>query len=170
MIIQRLASPILGLALMAGPLTLSGGVIAGETGAPLDFELSDRQAFIRLSAMPPAVTVINFWRSDCPPCLREMPLLAERARQGKARVITVALQRPHETAAAPAAILNALGPPLNALEGPSDPRGILSRFGDPAGALPYTVVLDAQRRTCARHIGEVASDWLDAAIQRCALI
>lgn len=44
--------------------------------APLDFELADARGFVRLSSLPPQTTLINFWRADCPPCLREMPLLA----------------------------------------------------------------------------------------------
>ena len=70
-------------------------------------------------------------------------------------------------AAAPAAIQAALQPPLLSLHGPGDARGLLARFGNPAGALPYTVVLDAQHRTCARQTGEVTADWLNAAIHRC---
>lgn len=111
--------------------------------------------------------MVNFWRSDCPPCVREMPLLADTARQGKSQVVAIALQRPYETANAPGGVLAALQAPLQLLHGPSEPRGLLARFGNPAGALPYTVVLDAQHRTCARQTGEVTADWLNAAIHRC---
>ena len=98
----------------------------------LDFELSDGREFIRLSNLPPGLTVLNFWRADCPPCVREMPLLAEFAREGKARVITVALQRPAETLAAPPVVVAALNQPVIALYGPSEPRGLLARFGKAA--------------------------------------
>ena len=165
---QRFASQFLGLALAAVSLALTGaaGATDGDSQA-LDFELSDGHAFVRLAELPKQVTVVNFWRSDCPPCVREMPLLAGTARQGKSQVVAIALQRPHETAAAPAAVQAALQPPLQALQGPNEPRGLLARFGNPRGALPYTVVLDAQRRACARQIGEVTPDWLAAAIHRC---
>lgn len=136
--------------------------------APLDFELSDGRRFVRLSELPPRVTVVNFWRSDCPPCLREMPLIGRFARRGKARVIAVAVQKPVETLAAPEAVLEALLPPVLALNGPNEPRGLLARFGNPIGALPYTVVLDANRIPCARHAGEIHAAWLDRAVQACA--
>ena len=168
MTIYRSASLFIGLALLAGPFCLPAAAHAAEAGsAALDFELSDGRAFVRLADLPKRVTVVNFWRSDCPPCVREMPLLADTARQGKSQVVAIALQRPHETAAAPAAVQAALQPPLQALQGPNEPRGLLARFGNPRGALPYTVVLDAQRRACARQIGEVTPDWLAAAIHRC---
>ena len=48
----------------------------GHAGVPpaLDFELSDGARFVRLAALPERPTVVNFWRADCPPCLRELPL------------------------------------------------------------------------------------------------
>ena len=135
--------------------------------APLDFELADARTFVRLSSLPAQTTLINFWRADCPPCLREMPALAELARSGKARVITVALQRPAETAAAPDAILGALQPPVVVLHGPVEARGLLARFGNRSGALPHTVVLDPQRRRCAGRTGEIDRPWLHDRLQEC---
>lgn len=160
------ARPVLAssLALAAG-LFASGAGRAGDAG--LDFELSDGRRFVRLSELPARTTVVNFWLSDCPPCRREMPALAATARRGSARVVAVALQRPAETQAAPDELRAALEPPLLSLHGPSEPRGLLARFGDPALALPHTVVLDARRRPCARRSGEIDAAWLDAAIARC---
>ena len=135
--------------------------------APLDFELADARTFVRLSSLPAQTTLINFWRADCPPCLREMPLLADLARSGHVRVVTVALQRPSETSAAPTVITDALRPPLVSLHGPSEPRGLLSRFGNPQGALPHTVILDASRRPCARLTGEVTAAWLAQTLAHC---
>lgn len=134
---------------------------------PLDFELSNGQQFVKLSSLPSMPTVVNFWRADCPPCVREMPELAALARSGKARVITVALQRPSETAAAPAEIQAALQPPLLSLHGPGEPRGLLARFGNRAGALPHTVILDTGRRACTQRTGEINRHWLAASLASC---
>ena len=138
------------------------------TKAALDFELSDGHRFVTLASLPAQPTVINFWRADCPPCVREMPELAALAREGQVRVITVALQRPTETAAAPAAIQAALQPPLLSLHGPGEPRGLLARFGNRAGALPHTVILDTGRRACAQHTGEINRRWLAEALANCS--
>lgn len=138
-----------------------------EAKNALDFELSDGRQFVQLSRLPAQTTVINFWRSDCPPCLREMPVLAELAKSRQARVVTVALQKAGETLNAPEFIQAALQPPLLPLNGPSEPRGLLARFGNPAGVLPHTVVLDAQRHPCAQRSGEITPDWLKTAIARC---
>ncbi|WP_415034787.1 TlpA family protein disulfide reductase [Azonexus sp.] len=154
-------------AALALALALSLPGYAGVSPA-LDFELSDGQRFIRLATLPERPTVVNFWRADCPPCLRELPLLAAFANQGTARVITIALQRPNETANAPEHVLNALRPPLLALHGPSEPRGLLARFGNRSGALPHTVILDTQRRRCAQHSGEINAHWLQQQLALCA--
>lgn len=140
---------------------------AEATPSTLDFELSDGRRFVTLSSLPGMPTVVNFWRADCPPCLREMPELAALARSGKARVLTIALQAPAATAAAPSIVQAALLPPLINLHGPREPRGLLARFGNPSGALPYTVVLDGARRPCARQAGEINGDWLSAKLAAC---
>ncbi len=158
----------IGLALLAGLLGCLA-VDARETAkTPLDFELTDGREFVVLSQLPPRLTMVNFWRADCPPCVREMPLLAAAARTGALRVVAVALQRPAETLAAPASVSQSLSPPLLSLHGPAEPRGLLARFGNPHGVLPHTVLLDRQRRPCATHSGEIDAAWLEAALSRCA--
>ncbi len=141
---------------------------AGTAGAaPLDFELAAHDAFVRLSDLPPKTTVVNFWRSDCPACVSEMPRLAGLAQDGTTRVIAVAVQRPAETLDAPPAVRAALHPPVLSLYAPSEPHGLLARFGDPKQALPHTVVLTAAREICTTRTGEVDHAWLEAALTRC---
>lgn len=156
------------LALWAGLLASAAVNAENQAKTELDFELSDGRQFIQLSRLPAQTTVVNFWRADCPPCLREMPALAALARSGKVRVITIALQKPAETLSAPSAIQAALTPPMHVLHGPSEPRGLLARFGNRVGALPHTLVLDKQRRPCTQRTGEITADWLDEAVANCA--
>ncbi|MBN8284604.1 TlpA disulfide reductase family protein [Zoogloea sp.] len=155
------------LAPVAGLLLYASAHADSSPAAALDFELSDGRQFVRLSKLQPSPSVINFWRADCPPCVSEMPLLAAIAREDKVRVLTVALQRPAETLSAPAAVQSALAPPMIALHGPREPRGLLARFGNSHGALPHTVVLDARRHVCAQRTGEVDESWLRTALSRC---
>lgn len=149
---------------MAG-VSLMALVSAPQAAPPLDFELASEQDFVRLSELPPQATLINFWRSDCPPCVAELPLLAQLAQQR--RVIAVALQKNSDTHSAPAAVRAALQAPLIALHGPPDARAILARFGNRSGALPYTAILTPQRQLCAQHYGPVDQAWLEKAWQRC---
>lgn len=152
-------------ALIATCLTLNGGPLAANDAA-LDFELADGQRFIRLSTLPPAMTVVNFWRHDCPPCRRELPLLAGYTR-GELRVVTIALHRPTDQQVLPDALHAALQPPVIALYGPSQPQGLLRRFGNRQGGLPYTLILDAARKPCTRLLGELTASRLDSALHSC---
>ncbi len=150
------------MALLLGALAGMAG--AAPNDAPLDFELGGEDGFVRLSAQPPQVSVVNFWRSDCHPCVREIPLLEQTAqRHPRVRVVAIAVQQRSETAAGPLRPT----PPVLLLHAPSTPWGLLSRFGNPGGALPHTVVLDRERRPCARRTGELDEAWLEAALRRC---
>ncbi len=159
----------LSIAALLGGISTVHAENSAFSDATLDFELAANERFIRLSDLPPQVSVVNFWRSDCPPCVRELPALlrSAEAHAGRARVVAVALQRPAETERAPAPARAALRSPLLLLHGPSEPRGLLARFGNRSGALPYTLVLTPDRRPCARHSGEIGEQWLHQAIARC---
>jgi thiol-disulfide isomerase/thioredoxin len=158
----------IGLALVAGPFSPVAVNASEAAKSALDFELAADSRFVRLSELPPRVTVVNFWRYDCPPCVREMPLLAGAARNGAVRVVAVALQRPAETEQrSPPELAASIQPPVILLHGPNDPRGLLKRFGNPNGALPHTIVLDPGRRPCAARTGEIDANWLSEAIARC---
>lgn len=142
--------------------------LAPHAAEALDFELSDGRRFVRLSDLPPRPTVVNFWRTDCPACIREMPALADFGRRTGTRVVAVALQSAGDTLAAPGIVLDALRPPVLALSGPREPRGLLARFGNPAGVLPFTAVVGGDRRPCARRAGEIDNAWLAATLARCS--
>lgn len=134
----------------------------------LDFELSDGRSFVRLSALPEKLTLVNFWRADCPPCLKELPALARLARSGRAQVILVAVHKPSEIETMPDSLRAHLRPPAILLYAPSRPTGLLSRFGDVSGALPHSVWLHRQRKICAARTGMIDDAWLEARIRDCA--
>jgi len=131
--------------------------------AELDFELPEAHAsgsgFVHLSTLAPKPTLINFWRSDCTPCLRELPLLNRYASEHpEIRIITIALQKPFETWSSPVLPKH----PIISLHGPNPPQGLLARFGNRTGALPFSVMLDPQREACVRKTGEINLHWLES--------
>jgi thiol-disulfide isomerase/thioredoxin len=141
---------------------------AAADSSALDFELSliDRGGFLRLSELPPGVTVVNFWRADCPPCVAELPLLVEAAQRLGFRLVTISLQTPGETRAHWPRIP---GDPAShvALLGPSEPRGLLRRFGNASGAIPYSAMLRPDGSLCAKHTGEIGLDWIRENLAKC---
>ena len=100
-------------------------------------------------------TVVNLWATWCAPCLREMPILQAFARtqaQHGTQLAGIAM----DDAAAVRNFLHAHParyPQLVAAPGPAD-AGV--RLGNPAGVLPYTVLVDADGRLLKTHIGPFA--------------
>jgi thiol-disulfide isomerase/thioredoxin len=113
--------------------------------------------------------LVNFWATWCPPCVEEMPDL-QRIRDdyvGKGVEVVgigiddagrIAQFRDRYRISLPLLVAGARGSDLN------------RALGNSAGALPYTVLVDAQGRIRERHLGQVRPEqlrrWLDAALGR----
>jgi len=159
-----------GLALLAlaatHRLSLAAQAPSGPPAPAMSLELPtlDGQRFVSLRDFESRPVLINFWGSECPPCAREMPLLNTQAAshpavqflgiavddRASARQFTARFKSSHVQ-----------------LWAPRQPEALMRRFGNKVGALPYTVVLDAQHRVCASRLGEVDANWLEEALGRC---
>ena len=142
------------------------GAHAQARGEVMQFELPklDGSALVRLSDVPTGAVVLNFWRSDCPPCILELPLLNQQAqRQPGVKFIGIATEESSKAqrflARYPSGYLQ--------LRAPSDAQGLMRRFGNKTGALPFTVVLTEQRQVCQATTGLLDERWLAHALVVC---
>lgn len=169
---DRTNNVILGLALLAaiggGLLQRHAAVAAGSSSSLIgktlpDLALTDLQGKPhRLSDWQGRPLLLNFWASWCGPCLDEMPALNRLARNsGKNApiVIGIAMDDPERARAWLAAhsvdypvLLGQLGSPDTSLQ-----------LGDTDGVLPYSVLIGADGRVRATHVGALPDGWLSQA-------
>jgi thiol-disulfide isomerase/thioredoxin len=138
-----------------------------NAGDSLDFSLSDGQKQVRLSELPAQITLVSFWRSDCPPCVNELPVLAGVADEGNVRVISIALE-PFEKDSGTEHHEHLLhNTPVIALNAPSNPRQLLATFGNRRGFVPFSVILNENREVCFTKAGEVSQAMIKEAVVAC---
>ncbi len=120
-----------------------------------DFELPALDGQMRRpSEFEGQVIVLNFWATWCPPCVRELPMLAKVQREHEARGLTIiGIAEDNETSVRrfleryPAGFLHLLNEP-----GRSD---LGRRYGNLRSVLPYTVVIDRRGEIVWRRYGEL---------------
>ena len=139
--------------------------LAGHAhAAPPAFDLPrlDDDGRLKLSQFAGQPVVLNFWASNCPPCIQELPILnAYAARQTKPAFIGIAIDT---RAAAQVFLRQHRASYPQALASPA----LLPIFGNQIKGLPYTVILTSQHRICTRRLGPVDAAWLAKAVAACA--
>ncbi|KGE77888.1 TlpA family protein disulfide reductase [Halomonas salina] len=115
---------------------------------------------VNLAELSGQPVIVNLWATWCPPCRRELPLLAEADARDD---VTVVVVNQGEDLLPVARYLDAQG--LTFEHALLDPRQSLMVASDAPG-LPTTLLFDAEGRTRERHVGELTratlDGWLDA--------
>ena len=107
--------------------------------------------------------VVNLWASWCPPCRREMPVLAT-AQQARADIVFVYANQREDAAAAKAFLVSSGVTLRNVL---LDSEAALGKAAG-SSALPTTLFYDAQGRLVDTHLGELSDASLASKLQKIA--
>ncbi len=110
---------------------------------------------VTLSELTGRPVIVNLWATWCPPCRRELPLLAEADARDD---VTVVVVNQGEDLLPVVRYLDAHG--LAFEHALLDPRQSLMVASDAPG-LPTTLLFDAEGRTLERHVGELTRATLD---------
>ena len=129
-----------------------------------EFSLHDMDGIVRnVQEWDNKVVVINFWATWCPPCREEIPgfirLQNQYANEGL-QFIGIALQ----SAAEVEEFVMELGLNYPVLVGLDDVIKVAEAYGNQAGVLPYTVIIDRDRKISFTRKGPLHYEEAEAAI------
>jgi thiol-disulfide isomerase/thioredoxin len=111
------------------------------------------------------LTLVNFWATWCPPCVKELPMLDRFHRDHAGtgwHVVGLAIDGPTPVRQFLARAPVGFDIGLAGLDG----IDLGKLLGNETGALPFTVVLDRQGRVVERKLGELTEDDLLGWVQR----
>ena len=159
-----LAAATAGVAWQLRRLAGDADAAAGERLWPLTLPRPDGSP-LALETLRGHPLVVNFWATWCVPCVREMPQLERFHRAYAARgwrVLGVAIDSPTPVREFLAKVPVSFDIGLAGFGG----TDLARQWGNSAGALPFTVVLDARGRLRERKLGATdlaeLSRWADA--------
>lgn len=157
-----LAGVLAGRAFLAPAPPAHGPGVAAEGAIAPPLTLRDLGGELsELAAWQGKPLLINYWATWCPPCIKELPMLAalhaEREGEGLA-VITIAQE---EDPGVVREFLDRHGPGLPAYIEPPGEADSSRTFGNLRGVLPYSVLLDAEGRVIKRKAGAFTEAELD---------
>src|SRR4249919_2816109 len=130
-------------------------LVTGADGADpaWDFNLPslDGSRFVRASSVQGPL-LVNFWGSECPPCVEELPRLQAFALDRPAWTVWLVSTDPAPTARA---FVDRHAVRLPVLRAGQNVSGLMRAAGNRDGGLPFTVAL-RQGRICAVREGALA--------------
>lgn len=131
---------------------LYGQTLPDAVGAPYE-----------LAGLRGKTVVLNFWATWCPPCIEEMPELAQLHTEIAGRnalVLGIGIDSPSNIKA----FAEKGQYPYPLLVGGLGGTELARQLGNGSGALPYTVVIDAEGRVIERKLGRIKLEPLRATV------
>lgn len=112
-----------------------------------------------LSQWKGKILLVNFWATWCPPCVEEMPeLVALQKEMGARNVQIIGIGIDSAANITEFSIKHKIDYPLY-IAGMNGTE-LSKRFGNQAGVLPYTVLIDADGQTKKTYLGRLKMEQL----------
>lgn len=110
------------------------------------------------------VLVVNFWASWCPPCVEEMPTLDQLQAEFKSQnvlFVGIGIDSPSNIREFLEKTPVSYPIVIGGLEG----SNLSKQMGNSQGALPYTIVINAQGKATSSKLGKISEEELRKAIK-----
>ena len=108
--------------------------------------------------------MVNFWASWCPPCVEEMPALSRLQTEFKQQnviFVGIGIDSPSNIRE----FLKKTPVAYPIVIGGMDGSNISKEMGNTQGALPFTVVINAQGKAVSSKLGKIDEDELKSVIK-----
>jgi len=141
--------PLVALALFAG---LAVAVMQKPQAPEVTFTTLNGEK-ISMQSLRGKTVLVNFWATDCPGCIKEMPELIDTYQQYKDKnLVVIAVAMPYDPPAQVANYTKEKALPFNVMH---DGYGeMVKAFGD-VNLTPTTFIFDAQGNRVQKTIGEL---------------
>ena len=170
-LLHKVLKPSLWKVAAVGLLGAGGAVVAWRAiiqtpERAMPFSLPDMQGRMHgLDSWKGRMVLLNFWAPWCEPCRREIPLFNSlHGRWSSRGVVVVGLGADTEVHIREAVHRLHIGYPV--LLGEGAVFDVARAYGNQAGLLPFTVLVDGKGRIVWRHLGEVKASMIDEQLDR----
>ena len=161
LILGAVGAAAAGLGLVAGALLLQSRSGASALLSTVYPDLSGRQR--RLTEWKGRVLLCNFWATWCAPCREEMPMLSRlRDKYEPKGIEFVGIGIDSEAKILEFSKSYPVSYPL--LVADAAAIELMRNLGNPAGALPFTVVLDQAGTVTYRRLGALTQEDVEKAL------
>ncbi|MFA7605054.1 MAG: TlpA disulfide reductase family protein [Rhodocyclaceae bacterium] len=116
-----------------------------------------------LSQWQGKIIVVNFWATWCPPCIKEIPDFVEashRHADAPVQFVGISLDKPE----AVTQFRERFDIPYPLLIGTQATLGLAKEFGNTAGALPFTVIINRRGEVAEVKLGTLNTEELERKI------
>jgi peroxiredoxin len=161
---MKLRTPILTIIVLGVAAFVGYTALFSNTPAPAVMFTSLKGEQISTAQLRGQVVLVNFWATDCPACVKEMPqMVTTYNKYGKRGFELVAVAMRHDP---PNYVLNFTEKNALPFKVALDPMGQLAKaFGD-VKLTPTTIVIDKRGNIVTRILGEPDFAKLEALIER----